>query len=258
MRPLSVPSGGESGHRTAVSSSFFNHSFFARGKKLHEITLAAKRSVFLFQCHKNPWLNITNLTLRVVKKNELRAVGLNMALLRPAGLPMAGRGRRGDPARAGLPAVGEPPPSFRPSLGGPRSPAATASAHLPDDAVDAFQPALTAAELALCEDKFGLLSKQFHDSDQISEGEAVAMLQASGFSAKACAEILHEALTVAASPHQCTTSTMPTPISLFAESDECGASGAHCASPNDTALSVMSSPLLPCSANTPANTMPPR
>jgi hypothetical protein len=67
-----------------------------------------------------------------------------------------------------------------------------------------------------------MLSKPFQDSDQVSEGEAVAMLQACGFSAEACTEILHEALMVAASPDQCTPSTMPTPISLFAESDECG------------------------------------
>ena len=62
---------------------------------------------------------------------------------------------------------------------------------------------------------------------------------------------------VAASPDQCTTSTMPTPISLFAESDECGAPGAHCAPTNDTALSGMSSPLLPCSADT-VHTLTPR
>ena len=48
---------------------------------------------------------------------------------------------------------------------------------------------------------------------------------------------------------------MPTPISLFAGSDKCEATGAHCAPPNDTALMSMSSPLLPCSANTPANAM---
>ena len=56
---------------------------------------------------------------------------------------------------------------------------------------------LAAAELARCEDNFGMLSKHFQDSDQVSEGEAVAMLQACGFSAEACAEILHEALMVA-------------------------------------------------------------
>ena len=73
------------------------------------------------------------------------------------------------------------------------------------------------------------------------------MLHASGFSPDVCAEILHDM--VPASPDQCT--TIPTPISLFAEPGECGASGAHCAPPNDIALVGMSSPLLPSSANTP-------
>ena len=146
------------------------------------------------------------------------------------------------------PDVGEPPPPSCPALGGPRSPVAATGAHR----------SAVAAELARCADNFGMLSKPFQDSDQVSEGEAVAMLQACGFSAEACTEILHEALMVAASPDQCTPSTMPAPISLFAESDECGASGAHCAPPNDTALMGISSPLLPCSANTPANALTPR
>ena len=63
---------------------------------------------------------------------------------------------------------------------------------------------------------------------------------------------------VAASPDHCTPSTMPTPISLFAESDKCGASGAHCAPTNDTAPMGMSSPLLPCSADTPGTALTPR
>ena len=170
-----------------------------------------------------------------------------MALPRLAGDPTARRGRRGDPARAGPPAVGEPPPPLRPALGGPRSPADTTSA--PRTAV--------AAELARCAANFDILSKPFQDSDQVSEGEAVALLKACGFSAQACTELLRDALLVAASPDQCTTSTMPTPISLFAESEECGAPGAHCAPTNDTAQLGMSSPLLPRSADT-AHALTPR
>ena len=169
-----------------------------------------------------------------------------MALLRPADDPPARRGRRGDPAPAGPPAVGEPPPPSRHAHGGPRS---------PDDATSAPWSAVT-AELARCADKFGLLSKPFQDSDQVSEGEAVAMLQACGFSAQDCTEIVRDM--VAASPDHCTPSTMPTPISLFAESDKCGASGAHCAPTNDTAPMGMSSPLLPCSADTPGTALTPR
>ena len=182
--------------------------------------------------------------LRLVSTSSWAGLS-NMALLRPADDPPARRGRRGDPAPAGPPAVGEPPPPSRHAHGGPRS---------PDDATSAPWSAVT-AELARCADKFGLLSKPFQDSDQVSEGEAVAMLQACGFSAQDCTEIVRDM--VAASPDHCTPSTMPTPISLFAESDKCGASGAHCAPTNDTAPMGMSSPLLPCSADTPGTALTP-
>ena len=105
---------------------------------------------------------------------------------------------------------------------------------------------MTSADLTRCEDRFRMLFK-LQDSHQVSTAEAAAMLHASGFSPDVCAEILHDM--VPASPDQCT--TIPTPISLFAEPGECGASGAHCAPPNDTALMGMSSLLLPSSANTP-------
>ena len=170
-----------------------------------------------------------------------------MALLRLAGDPTARRGRCDDLACAGPPAVGEPPPPSRPARGGPCS---------PDDATSAPWSAV-AAQLVRCAANFDLLSKPFPDSDEVSEGEAVALLKACGFSAQDCTELLRDTLMVDASPDQCTTSTMPTPISLFAESDECGAPGAHCAPTNDTALSGMSSPLLPCSADT-ALAMTPR
>ena len=68
--------------------------------------------------------------------------------------------------------------------------------HFEQDATSPSWGMLAAAELVRCEDNFGMLSKHFQDSDQVSEGEAVAMLQACGFSAEACAEILHEALMV--------------------------------------------------------------
>jgi hypothetical protein len=173
---------------------------------------------------------------------------LSNKVARLAGDPPVRRGRRGDPARAGPPAVGEPPPPSRHALSGPRS---------PDDATSAPWSAVT-AELARCAHNFGLLSKPFQDSDQVSEGEAVALLQACGFSAQDCTELVRDALMVAASPDHCTPSTMPTPISLFAESDKCGASGAHCAPTNDTAPMGMSSPLLPCSADTPGTALTPR
>jgi len=163
--------------------------------------------------------------------------------VRPARIPRAGYGRRGGTACAGLPAVGEPPPLS--ALGMPRPPAAATRDHLP--AVETiYRPAMTSADLTRCEDRFRMLFK-LQDSHQVSTAEAAAMLHASGFSPDVCAEILHDM--VPASPDQCT--TIPTPISLFAEPGECGASGAHCAPPNDTALMGMSSPLLPSSANTP-------
>ena len=108
------------------------------------------------------------------------------------------------------------------------------------------RPAMTSADLTRCEDRFRMLFK-LQDSHQVSTAEAAVMLHASGFSPDVCAEILHDM--VPASPDQCT--TIPTPISLFAEPGECGASGAHCAPPNDIALMGMSSLLLPSSANTP-------
>ena len=117
-------------------------------------------------------------------------------------------------ACAGPPAVGEPPPSFRPALGGPQSPHAATSAHLPDDAVYAI------IRQAL------LLWPQ----------EPIVLLQQCG-AQDAATELLRSAGKYnyqTASPDQCTTSAMPTPISLFAESDKCEATGAHCAPPNDT------------------------
>ena len=158
-----------------------------------------------------------------------------MVRLRLAGSPTARRRRRGGTACAGPPAVGEPPPSFRPALGVPRSPHAATSAHLPVDAVDAI----------------------IRQALRLWPQDPIVLLQHCG-AQDAAAELLRSAGKYnyqTASPDQCTTSAMPTPISLFAESDKCEVTGAHCAPPNDTALMSMSSPLLPCSANTPANAM---
>jgi len=53
----------------------------------------------------------------------------------------------------------------------------------------------TAHELARCQANFDKLSKHFQTSDQVSEDEAVAMLQTCGFSSEVCDEILHEIYT---------------------------------------------------------------
>ena len=172
-----------------------------------------------------------------------------MVRLRLAGSPSARRRRRGGTVCAGPPAVGEPPPSFRPALGGPRSPHAATSAHLPVDAVDAI---IRQALLLWPQDPTVLLQ---HCTMLDAIQDAMDAIQ------DAAAELLRSAGKYnyqTASPDQCTTSAMPTPISLFAESDKCEATGAHCAPPNDTALMGISSPLLPCSANTPANALTPR
>ena len=105
-----------------------------------------------------------------------------MALLRLAGDPTARRGRCGDLACARPPAVGEPPPPSRPARGGP---------HSPDHATSAPRSAV-AAQLVRCAANFDLLSKPFPDSDEVSEGEAVALLKACGFSAQDCTELLRD------------------------------------------------------------------
>ena len=56
-------------------------------------------------------------------------------------------------------------------------------------------PREIAHELTRCQANFDKLSKHFQISDQVSEEEAVAMLQTCGFSSAACDEILHEIYT---------------------------------------------------------------
>ena len=83
----------------------------------------------------------------------------------------------------------------------------------------------TAHELARCQANFDKLSKHFQTSDQVSEDEAVAMLQTCGFSSELCAEILHEIYTGGAwafytPPPACPTSPWAsgnpvTPANLF-------------------------------------------